>query len=212
VRAVFFILVFLLSGFSIPARAATATFVNPGNYTGADASALSGNDGSTYNVPRSAALELVTDVGFATSAPNDSLSIFTALPSPFGLALGRVEIGVFQNGASTVLGSTTFFSGQQIIASNLAGNQCDGFGGCNFLRVSTLFDVPQDTGVRVDFLTINGEALTIAAPAPEPEVWVLMILGFWAVALRLKQVRRRETRALDHQAPAGLPGACVSMA
>ncbi len=203
-RMTLIILAGLAGFFAAHTHAATATFANPDAYTTAGALALSADDGETYTVARDSALELVTDIGFATSAPNDSLAVFTALPSPFGLALGRIEVGVFQNGVSSVLASTTFFSGQQIIASNLFGNQCDNFGGCNFLRIVTLFDVPQDEGVRVDYITIDGQVVHVSAPAPEPEVWVLMILGFWAVAFRLKQVRRRAKSAAHSVAPDGL--------
>jgi len=37
----------------------------------------------------------------------------------------------------------------------------------------------------------------VSAPAPEPEVWVLMILGFWAIAFRLKKICYRNLQPVS---------------
>jgi len=183
-------------GWSDAASAATATFVNPGNYTAADALAVSSADGIGLSAGRNEPFEIVTDALFATSKADDNVSIFTLNNAGRRALIGRIEIGVFQNGTVNLVASRSFRAGTAVNIDNLFRQPCAGFGGCNFIRIFTHNGAPDET-VQIDYITIDGEVVHVSAPAPEPEVWVLMILGFWAIAFRLKKIRYRNLQPVS---------------
>ncbi len=181
-------LVFAL--FAAPAAAETASFVSPETISQDDLTALSTRgDRAGVTVNPGMSLQLLFDQPFG-AVPGDRVSIFTLPPaSVFGFALGRVRVGVFDNGAITYLGQGNFLSGQRINISNLFNGGCGAFGGCNFIEILTRRTGGNAEGVRVDYVQLNGEVVSVAAPTPEPSSWALMIVAFGVIAWRCKTNR-----------------------
>ena len=203
-KRLFVILILSLNsvGFGVQhACAATATYVQPNTLSATQLSALStSGDNLGVSVPRSTTLQLLFDTSFGVSN-SDRVSVFT-LPSgnPFPVSLGRVSFGRYENGVATLVQGATFFSGSRINANQLFRQGCGAIGGCNFIEVTTLFTFggPSE-GVRVDYVQVNGEVVTVTAAAPEPAVWAMMIIGFVLISARLKQ-RRRSRPMYRHSA------------
>ena len=182
-----------------PAYGETATYLSPTDLTADEVTALSvAGDNAGVTIARSESLQLLFDEPFPTSVTDD-VSFFTLPPNGGGVAIGEIRLGQYVDGEIRIVRRGLFFTGQTISLSNFTKNQCASIGGCNFVEFITRATSSTAEGVRVDYVQINGEVVSVAAPAPEPGVWALMITGFVGVALRSKQVRRQNRRRYVRQ-------------
>ncbi|MEL6112372.1 MAG: PEP-CTERM sorting domain-containing protein [Pseudomonadota bacterium] len=181
---------------ALPAAAETATFVSPATLSPNEIGAVSTRgDREGVTVSRSASLQLLFNEPFGATL-GDRISIFTLRPdSAFSFAIGTVRVGVYDNGNVTYLGQGNFLSGRRVNISNLFRGGCGAFGGCNFIEILTQRTGGGAEGVRVDYVQLNGEVVSVAAPTPEPSSWALMIAAFGVVAWRCKTTRNRFTQA-----------------
>ena len=204
------IVLLMTAPFAITAHGETATFVSPSTLDPVDLAALStAGDSSGLTVTTSQSLQLLFDQPFAATT-GDSVSIFTlpAGSSANSLARGTIRFGVYENGVATFVAQRNFRSGQQINVNNLFQRGCGAAGGCNFIEILTRRTRGDAEGVRVDYVQLNGEVVSVTAPTPEPATWFLMILGFVAIAARCKNLRRNSHRphiALGSLTPALTP-------
>lgn len=170
-----------------PAAASTATFtgdptVNPDALT-----ALSTRgDNAGFVVRDNETVGLIFDEPFATSR-TDRVAVFT-LPSQ-GAARLTVRFGVFNGGAPVFVRQVRLGDGRNRNVGNLFQRGCSAFGGCDFIEFFVDRTRRGATGVEIDYVDINGEVVTVAAPTPEPGAWAFMIFGFAAIAWRAKQLR-----------------------
>jgi hypothetical protein len=174
-----------------PAAARTATYVSPASIDDRSLYQLSNKgDGRGYVVPLSTTLALVFDAKFASVKGADTVTIFTLAPAT-GDARAAISIGIYNGGLPTILMTKTLNAGGALILSNLFQAGCGVFSGCDFISITTTRARGGASGVEVDYIDVNGEVVEIAAPAPEPEVFALMIVSFGFLAARLKSQRAR---------------------
>ncbi len=170
------------------AHAESATFLTPTDFTDDQAIALStAGDNAGFNIPQGQSLRLLFDQPFAATQ-RDNVTVFT-LPGEGGIARGTIRFGRIENGVETIARNRNFTSGRTVSLNNLLNQGCGNLGGCNFIEVLTRSN-RRDTEVRVDYIQINGEVVSVTAPTPEPQTWALMIIGFFAVAWKLKSERK----------------------
>ena len=175
---------------SIGARAATATYVIPTNISDTDLASLSTQgDGNGFLVGfrQTLGILLNTRIG-GTSGGN--ISVFTLAPSQ-GIARATISIGVYNNGNPQFATSRNVRAGNSRSIGNLFSRGCGVLGGCNYIEIFTYRSRRGANGVNVDYITVDGEVVQVTSPTPEPSAWALMIVGFMAVAMRLKALRKR---------------------
>lgn len=195
------------------AFARSATFTSPSTLSEQELLALStSGDNAALTVATSQSLQLLFDEPFGVTS-SDSVSIFTLPVENRGaFAGGTIRIGVFENGVARTVFSRNFQSAQRVNVNNLFRRGCGSLGGCNFIEIVTRVTRGDAEGVRIDYIQINGEVVSVTAPTPEPEVWALMILGFGAIAWRAKTLRlqrdprRAKQRRLRPPNPSLAPG------
>ncbi len=173
-----------------PALARTATYEEPRSMDEASRIALSRRgDNAGYLVELDRTLALVFDQPFGQIGGADSIAVFTLAPR-VGDARAVVRFGVWNSGSPIVLRSRNVNAGGSVSFNNLFQIGCSLFGGCDFVSVTTDRARRGADGVVVDYVDVNGEVTEVAAPAPEPSQWTLMILAFAGVAWRLKAARK----------------------
>jgi len=169
-------------------HAESAVFSSETSFDVNDLNALStSGDNSGILLGENESFRLVFDTPFATQR-SDSVSIFT-LPPDVGVARITVNFGFIENGNVQIARTFNFRSGRDRNFNNLFNQGCRDFGGCNFIEIITDRTRRGAEGVRIDYVQINGEVVTVAAATPEPTSWAFMILGFLAVSLRMKAMR-----------------------
>jgi hypothetical protein len=176
-----------------PAHASTAVFTEPATLTASDVAALStSGDAAGVNLALGEVLALLFDTPFGVSK-SDSVSIFT-LPPTTGAARLTINFGSY-NGGSPVFAATRFVNaGSTLTVGNLFQQGCSAFGGCDYIEIITSRTQRGATGAEIDYVDVNGEVVSVAAPTPEPATWLMMIVGFALVAMRLKAIRFRLDR------------------
>jgi len=170
------------------ANARTATFDSSQPYVPGPMTSLStAGDGAGVFIGFNQWISLLFDQPFGVSR-SDTVSIFT-LPPTIGNARLTVSFGRF-NGGSPVFADTRQVSAGNILTiNNLFQRGCAALGGCDFILITTTRARNGATGATVDYVSVNGEVTEVTAPTPEPSTWAMMILGFAAIAWRLKAQR-----------------------
>ncbi len=146
-------------------------------------------DGLGQLVPLGEWISLLFTQPFGVSR-SDTVSIFTLAP-PVGDARLTISFGSWNNGSPVFVDTKSVNAGNTLTVSNLFQRGCSALGGCDFIFITTTRQRNGATGATVDYVSVNGEPTDVAAPTPEPSVWVMMIMGFGGVAWRLKAVRRQ---------------------
>lgn len=170
------------------ASAATATFVSsttPGANDLTTLSTAGDNDGPLVTLGEWIGLVFSQPFGVSKT---DSVSIFTLAP-PAGTARLTISFGVWNGGSPIFIESKIVNAGGSLSTANLFQKGCSAFGGCDFIQITTTRQRNGAPGAYIDYVDINGQTTTVTAPTPEPAAWMLMILGFFAIAARLKSLR-----------------------
>ncbi len=179
----------VLLAFAGAAEARTATFdssqpVAPGPMTALSAA----GDGAGAFVGLGEWISLLFSQPFGVSR-TDTVSIFTLAP-PVGDARLTISFGVYNNGSPIFVDSKNVNAGNTLTVGNLFQQGCSAFGGCDFILITTSRARRGATGATVDYVSVNGETTEVTAPTPEPSAWAMMMLGFAAIAWRMKAQRR----------------------
>ncbi|MFN0024158.1 MAG: PEP-CTERM sorting domain-containing protein [Parvularculaceae bacterium] len=118
---------------------------------------------------------------FADALSGGSLQL-TALGGAPGVSSVFVSIGEIVGGVAVYSAETNFTGGAGVFSFDLSG-QCSGISaaGCSLVRIRTLGGLGRGP-FRLD--GVSG-----VSAAPEPSAWALMLMGFGAVAFRLKRQR-----------------------
>jgi hypothetical protein len=178
------------------AYADTATFTADGDaLDNVDLENITATGGGGFNLQGGSTLVIELTNAFATGNFDNFLTVYYANPQRGRRWLG-INIGYEVNGVvQWILASPSWFLTRGTGQLNLQvfSNQCSVAGGCTHISLTTWGNSNQ--GVYVDAVAVNGQVLTAdtAAPTPEPSTWMLMILGFFAVAWALKR-RKRDNR------------------
>ncbi len=173
------------------AYAESAVFLPPNSLSQTEITAISSSgDNAGATISQSQSLQLLFDQPFATSRA-DNVSIFTLPPVGGGLAIGEIRVGIAGENGVQFVGRRFFLTGSNVSLNGFIENRCARLGGCNFIEILTRGTTPTAQGVQVDYIQINGEVVSVAAPTPEPQIWALMILGFVSIAWRSKKLRRQ---------------------
>ena len=171
------------------AEARTATYVAPASIAPGPLAALSTKgDKAGYVVGLDQTLALVFDQRFGGIKGSDKITVFTLAPSQ-GDARAIVSFGVYNNGSPIIVRAHSVNAGSSLTISNLFQLGCAIFQGCNYISITTDRARKGAAGTTIDYIDVNGEVTDVTAPTPEPSVWALMIVGFVAVAWRLKTAR-----------------------
>ncbi len=181
---------FLLVGAMTPtaALARTATFDASTPYAPGPMLALStAGDGAGALVTLGEWISLLFTQPFGVSR-SDTVSIFTLAP-PVGDARLTISFGRYNNGSPIFVDTKSVNAGNTLTVNNLFQQGCSALGGCDFIFITTTRQRRGATGATVDYVSVNGETTEVTAPTPEPSTWAMMILGFAAVAWRLKAYR-----------------------
>lgn len=170
------------------AEARTANFyssfpVAPGPMTAL--STAGDNAGQSVSLNQWMALVFVQPFGVSKT---DTVSIFT-LPPSIGDAQLTIRIGSYNGGSPIFVDSKTINAGNSFTFANLFKQGCSALGGCDFIEITTTRQRKGATGAVVDYVSVNGEPTEVTAPTPEPSIWAMMLIGFGAVAWRLKAYR-----------------------
>jgi hypothetical protein len=186
-----------------PAQARTATYDSNMPFTPGPMTALSaGGDNAGQFVGLNQWISLLFAQPFGVSK-SDTVSIFTLLP-PSGMATFTVSFGRFNNGSPIYADTRTVQAGSTLTINNLFQRGCSALGGCDFIFIKLTKTKGAATGATIDYVSVNGEATEVTAPTPEPSSWAMMILGFAAVAWRLKAQRRSSLSSAK-----GSPATCM---
>jgi len=189
---------FLLA--AAPAQARTATYDSSMPFTAGPMTALStAGDRAGQFVPLGEWISLLFTQPFGVSK-TDTVSIFTLAP-PTGGATFTISFGAYKAGKPVIADTRTVNAGNTLTVGNLFQRGCSALGGCTFILISTTKTKGGASGGTVDYVSVNGEVTDVTAPTPEPSVWAMMILGFAAIAWRLK-ARRRYSVSSAYGAPA----------
>lgn len=188
-RFLYTVAVLLLMMLNAHAEAATATFTtdqtNPDSISGTP-------DGAGVAVAPGDTVGLIFDTPFGVDV-GDSVTIFRTL---FPFTTATIGVGTYDNGVTTIFGTANIGAfGFITPLTGLAAAGCGAVGGCNFLQFTTTGGQPfvldaiafQNGATPTEFLA--GASNPIAGAAPEPKIWMMMILAFAAVAWRLKAQR-----------------------
>jgi hypothetical protein len=182
-----------------PAFARTATFTSSAAYgddTLRSFSAAGDSAGALLTLDNWIALLFETPFGTSRS---DTVSIFT-LPPPVGDARLTVSFGRVIAGIPIFVETRSFNAGGAFSIGNLFQQGCFALGGCNYIFIETTRQRRGASGAVIDYVSVNGEPTEVIEPTPEPAVWAMLMMGFGAIAWRMKAVRRR--RPLDSAAVA----------
>ena len=172
-----------------PANAATATFDSSMPYSPGPMTELSTpGDGLGQLVPLGEWISLLFSQPFGVTS-SDTVSIFTLAP-PIGDARLTISFGSYNNGSPIFVETKSVNAGNTLTVNNLFQRGCSALGGCDFIFITTTRQRNGATGATVDYVSVNGQSTDVTAPAPEPSVWAMMILGFAGIAWRLKTMRR----------------------
>ena len=192
------------------AHAATAVFAtptngNPGSLAGtADGTGVLVAPGQTVGLLLSSPFGLLN--GFTPL--NNNVSIFTL--SDIGSALGQISFGRYNDGNPTVFHTQNFSTGTngtEIDFGFLSWVGCGVSGGCDYIRITALDAYNGSAGIVFDAVEFSGVALSsVTGAAPEPAVWMLMIMGFAFIAGRMKQTRSHHIKPVILPSPRQLPG------
>lgn len=136
----------------------------------------------------------------------DTVSIFTVAP-PVGDARLTISFGRYNNGSPIFVDTKSVNAGNTLTVNNLFQQGCSALGGCDFIFITTTRARRGVTGATVDYVSVNGETAEVTAPTPEPSTWAMMILGFAAVAWRLKAARAAY-RGSSPSSAKGAPAMC----
>ncbi len=186
---------------STAAQAATAVFVTPSTPTASQATSLStqgDNAGFQLFLGQTLALRFNDPV---VALAGERTSVFT-LAEANAASDASIDVivraGLFNNGAPIIVGERSVQAGA---ALNLVGpvlSACRALGGCDYLEFILGNARNGANSATIDYVSVGGEVVQVAgpdpitgvaSPTPEPQVWVLMILGFAAVAWRMKALR-----------------------
>lgn len=171
-----------------PAAAATATFDSSQPFTPGPMTALStAGDGAGELVGLNQWISLLFDQPFGVRR-SDTVSIFT-LPPLVGDARLTISFGRYNGGSPTFVDTRTVNAGNRLTINNLFQRGCSALGGCDFILITTTRARNGAPGATVDYVSVNGEIIEVTAPTPEPKTWAMMIIGFAAIAWRLKAQR-----------------------
>lgn len=187
-----------------PAQAATAVFVTPANPSPGQVGALStSGDGAGYQLFLGQTLSLLfSDPIVAVAGPRTS--VFTIAP-PAGRIDVIVRAGLFNSGAPIILGQRSVRAGGSVDLVGAVRATCTLFGGCDYLEFLLGGERNGANSATIDYVSVGGELVQVSgpdpvsdvpSPTPEPQIWVLMILGFAAIAWRLKSQRPVPTNLL----------------
>ena len=180
--------------FTATAHASTAVFTEPTTLSSGEIASLStADDGAGVTIALNEILALLFDTPFGVSK-TDSVSIFTVAPS-VGSARLTVSFGRYNGGVPIFVETKSVNAGNTLTVGNLFQQGCSAFGGCDYIEIITTRTQRGASGAEVDYVDVNGEVITVAAPTPEPATWAMMILGFSLVAYRLKTLRYAKPRA-----------------
>ncbi len=183
---------FLCAAFAaapMSALAATATFVTPTSMTATDQTALSAQgDSAGFLVGRNQTLGILLDTAIGVTS-GGSVSVFTLSPE-LGRAHARIRVGNYNGGSPVFATSRNVRAGRNRTFNNVFHRGCGLLGGCDYIEIITNRTRRGAAGVEVDYVVVDGEVVMVTGPTPEPSTWVLMIIGFVAVAWRLKHLRR----------------------
>ena len=189
--------------FAGAAEARTATFDSSQPYAPGPMTALStAGDGAGVFVGLGAWISLLFSQPFGVSK-TDTVSIFTVAP-PVGDARLTISFGVYNNGSPIFVDSKDVNAGNTLTIGNLFQQGCSAFGGCDFILITTSRARRGATGATVDYVSVNGETTEVTAPTPEPSTWAMMMLGFAAIAWRMKAQRRSSPSSAK-----GAPAMCI---
>jgi hypothetical protein len=190
-RIVAFIMLAMGAVTPLSAHAATAAYVEPELIADADLAALSAaGDGAGFSLGMGDVLALVLDTPIGVTG-GGNVTIFTVADRP-GLAQAEIRIGSYNNGAPTISLTKTVNAGSPSNLANLFGKGCSLLGGCDYIEIVTTRTQGTAAAVEVDYVEVDGQIVEIAAPTPEPSVWLLMIVAFILTGARLKQLRKRQ--------------------
>jgi len=171
------------------AAARTATFTSSSPYDDAALQSFSSStDGAGPLVTLDNFIALLFDEPFGASR-SDTVSIYT-LPPPAGDARLTVSIGRIVAGLPVFVDTRSFNAGNTLTIGNLFQQGCFALGGCNYVFIETTRQRRGAPGATIDYVSVNGEPTEVIEPTPEPAVWALMMMGFGAMAHRLKSRRR----------------------
>jgi hypothetical protein len=174
-----------------PAKAATATYVIPASISSPELAALSTQgDGAGFLIKFQQTLGIVLDQPVGVSN-GGNITVFTLQPD-LGRARATIRIGTYNNGSPQFVGSRNINAGRSRSVGNLFRRGCGVLGGCDYIEIITTRIRRGENGVNIDYITVDGEVVQVASPTPEPGAWALMIIGFAAVSMRLKALRRRQ--------------------
>lgn len=177
------------------ARAATASYVSPSDIEPADLVALSTQgDDAGFMVGPTVTLGILLDqfVGATKGGGNGKISVFTLAPDS-GFSLSTARVGRYNGGAPQFADTDTIFGGGTARFNNLFNAGCGVLGGCNYIEIVTSIAWFGAQGTEVDYVVVDGEVVEVASPTPEPAAWALMLIGFAAVAMRMKALRNSDT-------------------
>jgi hypothetical protein len=170
------------------ANARTATFDSSQPYVPGPMTSLStASDGAGVFVGFNQWISLLFDQPFGVSR-SDTVSIFT-LPPTVGDARFTISFGRYNGGSPVFADTRQVNAGNTLTINNLFQRGCAALGGCDFILITTTRARHGATGATVDYVSVNGEVTEVTAPTPEPSTWAMMILGFAAIAWRLKVQR-----------------------
>ena len=185
----------LIAGTLTPTRAYAASFaVEPSDIGEGALNALSDDtDGAGFLLGTGQTLGIVLDPSQVIGR-NNTVSIFTVPPSS-GFAINLVRFGQYNAGAPVFAANAFFVAGSSFSASQGVRNRCELLGGCDYIEIFNWFNVGGAPGVEVDYIAVDGQTVQVTSPTPEPATWAMMIIGFIAVAWRLKATRRKSLSA-----------------
>jgi len=193
-RLIVTILTIAVAATATPSFAATATFLTPRDITEQEAAAVStSGDASGYLVELNQVFSILLDQPVGTTG-SDSISVFTLAPSS-GQARATVRIGSYNNGSPQFVSSRIIQAGNSVEIGNLFQRGCGVLGGCDYIEIVTTRTQRNAEGVQVDYIDVNGQVVAVTSPAPEPDIWMLMIAAFVIAAWRLKTLRFGKTSA-----------------
>lgn len=174
-----------------PAAARTASFYSSTPYDGSALTTLSSaTDGAGPTITLDNWIALLFETPFGTSR-SDSVSIFT-LPPRVGDARVTVSFGRLVAGLPVFVETKSFNAGATFTIGNLFQQGCFALGGCNYIFIETTRQRRGAPGATIDYVSVNGEPTEVVEPTPEPAVWAMMMMGFAAIAWRMKAARRRK--------------------
>lgn len=194
---IFFGILMLTLGAIQPAAAATTVF-SSGVYTQSGivtnaAGGIGGANGTTAGIGGVINFFFFTigqagQVVYSFAQPLSGASIqLTALAGP-GAPPVRVSVGEIVGGVAVYSTELAFTGGAAGLFAFDLSTQCAAISGtgCSLLRIRTI------GGFGGGVFNLDG--VSGVAAAPEPAMWALMLMGFGAVAWRLKQQRFASAR------------------